>query len=124
MLVHRPAGLRFTPLKLTFNIYYRTEGGITYLNYVRNVMRFKCDWHRRLFASPFTVVSEIVVTDILPSAKPIRGRDSFRNRDNLYDNVDFFDAPDFWGTDNIIQPTEPLNRAVERLQRTVRRNSN
>lgn len=123
MLVHHPKGLRFTPLELTFNIFYRTEGGITYLNYIRNVMRFKCDWHRRLFASPFTVTSEFVVTDLLPAATPIRGRDSFRRQDNLYDNVEFFDQPDFWGPDNIIEPTEPLNRAVERLRRTVRQAS-
>ena len=121
MLVHHPKGLRFTPLELTFNIYYRTEGGTTYLNYIHNVMRFKCDWHRRLFASPFTVVSEFVVTDRLTDAKPIRGSDTFRRYDNLYDNVDFFNEPDFWGEDNIIEPTEPLNRAVERLKRSVER---
>lgn len=120
ILVHHPKGLRFTPLELSFNIFYRTEGGITHLSYIRNVMRFKCDWHRRLFASPFTVVSEFVVTDRLPEAVPIRGRDTFRSKDNLYDNVDFFDEPDFWGADNIIEPTEPLNRAIERLRRTVK----
>lgn len=119
MLVHRPKGLHFTPLELTFNIFYRTEGYTTYLNYIRHEMRFKCDWKRRLFASPFTVVSEFVVTDLLPQAQPIRSRDSFRSRNNLYDNVEFFDDADFWGPDNIIEPTEPLNRAVERLRRTI-----
>ncbi len=121
MLLHRPAGLRFTPLELTFSIFYRSEGGTTHLNYIRNEMRFKCDWHRRLFASAFTVVSEFVVTDILPAAKTIRGRDTFKRNDNLYDNVDLFSEPDFWGPDNIIEPTEPLNRAVERLRRSVER---
>ena len=121
MLVHKPAGLHFTPLELTMNIYYRTEGGVTHLNYVRNELRFKCDWHRRLFASPFTVVSEFVVTNIQPHARPIRGRDSFRQRDNLYDRVEYFSDPDFWGADNIIEPTEALNRAVERLRRSVER---
>lgn len=124
MLVHYPKGLRFTPLELSFNIFYRMEGGITYLNYVRNVMRFKCDWHRRLFASPFTVVSEFVVTDLMQDAPLIRGRDSFREHENLYDNVEFFADPDFWGSDNIIEPTEPLNRAVERLRRSVERTLN
>ena len=119
MLRRRPPGLHFTPLELTLNIYYRTEGGLTYLNYVRNEMRFKCDWHRRLFASAFNVVSEFVVTDILPKAKNIRGRDSFSRHDNLYDNVAFFSEPDFWGADNIIEPTEPLNKAIERLKRSV-----
>lgn len=119
MLLHRPAGLQFTPQELTFNIFYRTEGGVTHLNYIRNEMRFKCDWHRRLFASAFTVVSEFVVTDILPSAKTIRGRDTFRRGDNLYDNVAFFAEPDFWGADNIIEPTEPLNKAIDKLKRSV-----
>lgn len=121
MLVQRPAGLRFTPQEHTFNIYYRTEGGVTYLNYVRNEMRFKCDWRRRLFASPFTVVSEFVVTNVLHNSKPIRGRDSFRPHDNLYDNVEYFNEPDFWGPDNIIEPTETLNRAIDRLRRSVER---
>ncbi|MBR0434186.1 MAG: carboxypeptidase-like regulatory domain-containing protein [Bacteroidaceae bacterium] len=121
MLVYKPAGLRFTPLELTMNIYYRTEDGITYLNYVRNEIRFKCDWSRRLFASPFTVVSEFVVTNILQDAQSIRGRDSFRRHDNLYDNVDLFSEPDFWGPDNIIEPTESLNRAIDRLRRSVER---
>jgi hypothetical protein len=67
------------------------------------------------------VVSEFVVTDVLRNAKPIRGRDSFRRHDNLYDNVDLFSEPDFWGPDNIIEPTESLNRAVERLRRSVER---
>ncbi len=119
MLLHRPQGLQFTPIELTFNIFYRTEGGVTYLNYIRNEMRFKCDWRRRLFASPFTVVSEFVVTDIMPEPKTIRGRDSFRRHDSLYDNVEFFSEPDFWGPDNIIEPSEPLNRAIERLRRSV-----
>ena len=121
MLVHRPQGLRFTPIELTFSIHYRTEGGVTYLNYIRNEMRFKCDWRRRLFASPFTVVSEFVVTNILPEARPIRNRDSFNNHDNLYDNVEYFSEPDFWGTDNIIEPSESLLRAIERLRRSVKR---
>ena len=121
MLVHKPIGLRFTPMELVMSIYYRTEGSVTYLNYVRNEIRFKCDWHRRLFASPFTVVSEFVVTNILHDAKPIRGRDSFSRNDNLYDNVDYFSEPDFWGADNIIEPTESLNRAVDRLKRSVER---
>ena len=120
MLVYRPIGLHFTPLELTFNIFYRTEGGTTYLSYIRNVLRFKCDWHRRLFASPFSVVSEFVVTDRQSKAVPLRGRDTFLKHNNLYDNVDFFDEPDFWGPDNIIEPSEPLNRAIERLRRTVK----
>ena len=124
MLVQRPKGLRFTPQEFTISIFYRTESGVTHLNYVRNEMRFKCDWHRRLFASPFTVVSEFVVTNILPEARQIRGRDSFRQHESLYNNVESFNEPDFWGADNIIEPTESLNRAIDRLRRSVERTLN
>lgn len=121
MLIRRPQGLRFTPIEMTFNIYYRTEGNVTYLNYVRNEMRFKCDWHRRLFSSPFTIVSEFVVTNIKPEAKPIPKRDTFSHFNNLYDNAEYFSEPDFWGPDNIIEPTESLLRAIDRLRRSVKR---
>lgn len=119
MLYRRPVGLRFTPLELTFRVDYRTVNGTTYLSYIRNTMRFKCDWHRRLFASPYSVVSEFVVTDILPEAQTIRRRDTFNQSDNLYDNVAFFAEPDFWGANNIIEPTEPLNKAIDKLKRSV-----
>jgi hypothetical protein len=64
MLVHKPFGLRFRPRELTMTIVYNTdEQGIAHMSYVRNEMRFNCDWKRRLFASPFTTVCEMVVTD-------------------------------------------------------------
>jgi len=124
MLHHKPLSLRFRPRELTFIVDYRTENGVTHLSYVRNVMRFTCDWRRRLFSSPFTVVSEFVVTDRMQEAiRPIRGRDTFSRRDKLYDRVEYFSDPHFWGPDNIIEPTESLDKAIERLKRRVSRNS-
>ncbi|MBQ3632330.1 MAG: carboxypeptidase-like regulatory domain-containing protein [Prevotella sp.] len=120
MLVKKPATLHFRPRELSFSIHYRTEDGVTYLSYVRNVMRFTCDWRRRLFYSPFTTISEFVVTDRQQQAvRPIRGRDTFSRRDKLYDRVEYFSDPNFWGPDNIIEPTETLDKAIERLKRRV-----
>ncbi len=121
MLVKKPRGLRFNPRKLTTVINYRTsaEDHLTRLSYVRNEMRFKCDWKRRLFASAYTVVSEMVVTEQVPadSVRRIRGRDSFGPRDYFYDEVNFFDDPDFWGAYNIIEPTESLEHAIDKLKK-------
>lgn len=123
MLVSKPSTLRFHPRELSFHIDYRTEDGVTYLSYVRNTMRFTCDWRRRLFASAFTTVSEFVVTDRQcsgkPCARPSRGLDTFSRRDKLYDCVEYFSDPDFWGPDNIIEPTETLDKAIERLKKRV-----
>ena len=125
MLVHKPLSLRFRPRELSFVIDYRTEQDETHLSYIRNVMRFNCDWKRKLFSSPFTVISEFVVTDRQEEAiRPIRGRDSFSRRDKLYDKVEYFNDPNFWGADNIIEPTESLDKAIERLKLRVKRQRN
>lgn len=122
MLVRKPIGLRFNPRELKTIINYETKDGVTRISYVRNVMRFKCDWKRRLFASTYTVTSEMVVTEQVAAAdvRPIRGRNSFGPRDYFYDEVNFFDEPDFWGAYNIIEPTESLEHAIDKLKKKVR----
>ena len=126
MLVHKPFGLRFRPRELTMTIVYNTdEQGIAHMSYVRNEMRFNCDWKRRLFASPFTTVCEMVVTDRQQKGDGVkrpRGRSSFGLRDRFYDKVEYFDDPDFWADYNIIEPTESLENAIDKLKKRVRNN--
>lgn len=124
MLVKKPLGLRFRPKLLTMTVGYATDmQGVTRMNYLRNEMRFNCDWKRRLFASAFTTVSEMVVTDRLAvgrDAKRPSGRSSFGIRDRFYDRVEYFDDPDFWADYNIIEPTESLEHAIDRLRKKLR----
>lgn len=123
ILRKKPLGLRFTPHEFTLSIDYKTdEAGITRINYIRNVIRFRCDWKRRLFKSNFTITSEMVVTDRTESTdlKPIKSRDSFNRRDNFYDKVIYFDDPDFWGQENIIDPTEDLLNGIEKIKRRLK----
>ena len=49
--------------------------------------------------------------------QPIRGRDSFDQRDAFFDKVEYFRDPDFWQDYNIIEPTETLDKAIERIVR-------
>lgn len=124
MLVRKPMGLRFRPRELSVTVVYETDlAGITRMSYVRNEMRFNCDWRRRLFASPYTTVCEMVVTDRLAlgqQAKRPRGRSSFGRTERFYDKVEYFDDPDFWADYNIIEPTESLEHAIDKLKKRVR----
>ena len=124
MLVHKPMGLRFRPKELAMTVVYNTDAeGVTRMSYVRNEMRFTCDWKRRLFSSPFTTVSEMVVTDRLGQGKDVqrpRGRNSFGIRERFYDKVEYFEDPDFWASYNIIEPTESLEHAIGHLKRKVK----
>ncbi len=117
MLVRKPAGVRFRPKELSLLVDYHQEGDLTRISYVRTTFRFNCDWRRRLFATAFTACCEMVVTSRHDgdTVEPIRGRESFDQRDAFFDKVDYFRDPTFWQDYNIIEPTESLDRAIDRL---------
>ena len=122
ILRSKPQGLRFAPHEFSISIDYKTDNGVTRLNYIRNVIRFRCDWKRKLFKSNFTIVSEMVVTDRKEGegVKPIKVRDTFNRRDNFYDKVIYFEDPDFWGDENIIEPTEDLLQGIEKIKQKLK----
>ncbi len=124
MLVSKPLTLRFRPKQLTMTVGYTTdEQGITHMSYLRNEMRFNCDWKRRLFASAYTTISEMVVTERLATGRDTKrpkGRSSFGIKDRFYDRVEYFEDPDFWADYNIIEPTESLEHAIDRLKKKLK----
>lgn len=122
MLVRKPMGVRFKPRELSCLIDYRTENGATYLSYIRNTFRFDCDWKRRLFSTTFTASCEMVVTDKSQHrAEPLSGRVSFDSRDRFFDRVQYFEDPTFWEDYNIIEPTETLDKAIDKLLKQTKR---
>ncbi len=125
MLVRKPTGVKFKPKELSFLIDYRNEDGITRLSYIRSTFRFNCDWKRRLLATSFTACCEMVVTDhhATTETHPISGRDSFDSRDAFYDKVEYFRDPQFWEDYNIIEPSESLDNAIEKLVKKQKRES-
>ena len=122
MLVRKPVGVRFKPKELSCLIDYRTENGTTYLSYIRNTFRFDCDWKRKLFSTTFTASCEMVVTDRSQNrAHPLSGRVSFDSRDRFFDRVQYFEDPSFWEDYNIIEPTETLDKAIDKLLKQAKR---
>lgn len=118
MLRKKPFGLRFKPEQMTFLVAYKRHDGRSYLNYVRNEVRFKCDWKRRLFSTSYTVFSEMVVTERKEDDfSRISYKDSFKSGHSLSDKVGNFYDEDFWGGYNIIEPTESLENAVNKLKK-------
>lgn len=118
ILRKKPAKLRFKPEEVSFIINYKQHNGVTYLNYIENVIRFKCDWKRRLFSTSYTVVSEMIVTDIRSdNILKISNKSAFKNDHALTDKVrDFYDE-NFWEDYNIIEPSESLESAINKLKK-------
>lgn len=121
ILKKKPLGLRFAPQEVSFIVSYRRIDDLVVLNYVRNTIKFRCDWKKRLFSSGYTVTSEMVATDLATkNIEQILSRESFRSSDIFSEQVGAFSDPDFWGDYNIIEPTESLEHAVGRLKRRNR----
>ena len=119
VLRKKPRGLRFNPQKVEFVVSYKQVNGKTYLNYIQNVMRFKCDMKRRLFSSAYTAYTEMVVVDRDEATEArITRKDAFKPRQIFYDLVDQYWDEDYWSDYNIIEPTESLEHAVEKLKKS------
>ena len=121
ILRRKPAGMRFKPLELYVLVNYKQQDGRTYLSYIRNEMKFSCDWRRRLFSTYYTATSEMVVTGRLEqNVLPITRSSAFGANESLSNKVSYFYDENFWGAYNIIEPAESLESAVSRLKRQQR----
>ena len=118
ILRKKPFGIRFRPLEVHQVVQYKLQGDVAYLSYIRNEIRFKCDWKRRLFSSVYTARSEMVVVerDEQPQ-NPISRQEAFKSSQIFYDMVNVYWDEDFWKNYNIIEPTESLENAVKKLRR-------
>lgn len=118
ILRKKPMGLRFRPQEVSFLVTYRERDGLTYLNYISNEIRFKCDWKKRLFSSTYTTRSEMVVVEQDENqSHVIAKRDAFGINQVFYDVVKEYWNEDFWKDYNIIEPTESLENAVKKLKK-------
>ncbi len=118
ILKKKPFGLRFKPQEVTFLVTYTQRNNLSYLSYIRNEVKFSCDWKRRLFATNYTVNSEMVVTDSEnDNVTNIPNKLAFKPNQSLSDKVNDFIDEDFWGAYNIIEPTESLDSAVKKLRK-------
>lgn len=123
MLESKPLGVRFKPIALEIHINYKSDAaGKLSLNYIRTDVSFRCEWKRKLFASPYVVTSEMVVTDeTTADVQPIKGRSAFRSREALYDRVEYFSDPMFWKQYNIIEPSHSLEKGIEGFIKNIRK---
>ena len=118
ILRRKPTGLRFKLEEVSYLITYRYQDGKSYLNYLRNNIRFKCDWKKRFFSSTFTTSTEMVMVDRNDRPEErISMKDAFKQREVFYDVVEDYWNEDFWKDYNIIEPTESLESAVKRLKK-------
>ena len=117
ILQKKPAGLNFKPLEVSGVVSYKTIDGKSYINYINSRIRFKCDWKKRFFSSTYTSNAEMVMVDRDDNPdKHQKFNDTFNSRKVFSDYVEKYWDEDFWKDYNIIEPTESLEKAVDKLK--------
>ncbi|MCH5232340.1 MAG: carboxypeptidase-like regulatory domain-containing protein [Muribaculaceae bacterium] len=120
ILQKKPFGLRFKPQEVSGVVTYKLVDGKSYLNYINSKIKFKCDWKKRLFSSSYTTNSEMVMVD--RDDRPDRHlklKDTFGQTKIFSDVVENYWEKDFWEDYNIIEPTESLEKAVDKLKKSI-----
>jgi hypothetical protein len=118
ILKDKPRGLRFTPEAVSYVVSYKQKDGKTYMNYLRTEIEFKCDWKRRLFATNYNVIGEIIITDRdEQNVSRISNKETFSRYKSLSQEVSLYQDENFWSSYNIIEPTESLENAVTKLKK-------
>lgn len=118
ILISKPAGLKFTPTQVSIRYDYTLSEGVSRVSYVKTVMRFKCDWKKRLLRTDYTAISELVTTDRhSDNIEIIPRKESFSSRDVLAEKADADYDPEFWKDYNIIEPSESLDKAIIKIVR-------
>lgn len=119
MLVREPRGLHFRPKEMSLLLNYTTDGGKSRLSYLRTRFRFNCDWRKKLIATDYTAVAEMVVTNRHEGGRELQipREQAFKSSESLADKTSFYIDPDFWADYNIIEPSTSLEHAIGRLKK-------
>jgi hypothetical protein len=118
----KPMGLKFIPTNTSYLVTYKEQDGKYYLNYVRNEVKFSCDWKRRIFKNTYTVMSEMAITERKSeNVEKFTTKESFKQYTILSDKVqDYFDE-NYWGEYNTIVPDESIQSAIVKFNKRLKK---
>jgi hypothetical protein len=120
----KPRDIDVTPLSASYKVDYREKDGQWYYGYGNVNLSFKVKKRRKLFNTVYTLSSEMAVTDWEENTTGARlkGKERLRPTIIMTDAVSGFKDPDFWGPYNVIEPEKPIESAIKKIQRKLRRN--
>lgn len=66
---------------------------------------------------------EMAITDweTLPEKPTIKYRDRLKSSVIMSDEASGFSDPNFWGTYNVIEPEKPIENAIKKIQKQLRK---
>jgi hypothetical protein len=121
----KPADTNVKTVSGMYSVDYRDVNGKWTLNHVRYEVKFKVDKKRQWFSKVYTSTVDLAITDkdTLNVAK-FKYSESFKPNQIFVDHLTGSYDEDFWGSYNIIKPEEPIQEAVERISKRMKKYHN
>ncbi len=116
----KPVGASVYPTEASYLVNYREKDGKWYYGYSRGQVSFKVNWKKRLFNTNYYTTLEMAVTDWdVADDKSFKSSDRLKINVIIEDAVSGFANDDFWGEYNVIEPEQPIESAIKRIQKKL-----
>ncbi len=122
-IVKKPRKADVFPIEATYHVDYRVKDGKWFYGYSRIQLGFKVDWHKKLFNSVYYTTMEMVITDWEKNTlkKTVRGKDRLKKTMIMEHEASGFSDPAFWGEFNVIEPEKPIESAIKKIKKQLKR---
>jgi hypothetical protein len=124
-IVKKPARAEVIPIEANYHVDYREKDGEWFYGYSRIELGFKIDYDKRLFNSVYYLTMEMAITDWEKNQEniAIKFRDRLKSSAILTDEASGFSDPEFWGEFNVIEPEKPIESAIKKIQKQLKKSN-
>lgn len=120
MIRKKPVGADVYPTEATYLVNYREKDGKWYYGYSRGQINFKVNWDKRLFNTSYYTTIEMAVTDWENvDEKSMPASERLKQNVIMEDALSGFADPTFWGDYNVIEPEQPIEAAIKKIQKKI-----
>ena len=119
----KPKGADVNVTNASYMVNYRESNGKWYYSYSRGELDFKINWKKKLFNSTYIARFEQAITDWEKAEQksPFRPKERLKMNVILPDENMGFGDKNFWGAYNVIEPEKPIENAIKKIQKNLKK---
>ena len=122
-ILKKPNNSTVTPIEAEYLVDFSEKNGKWYHSYSRIQLGFKVNWNKKIFNSIYYSTMELAITDWenRDSDTTIKNKDRLKQSVVMSDEASGFADPEFWGEYNLIEPEKPIESAIKKIQKQLKK---
>lgn len=122
-ILKKPFLADVTPIEAKYYVDFSEKNGKWYHSYSRIQLGFKINWDKKIFNSVYYSTMELAITDweVIDESITIKNKDRLKQSVVMSDEASGFSDPEFWGEYNLIEPEKPIEAAINKIQKQLKK---